>query len=246
MSDAASFRAHKFRQLDDRLWQSLESSTYYFPDPAKLNDPADCQIDLVKAFRLARAGQTATHSPKAEEWFLRLADDVVKKAETCGVYSLCAGEITGDDQRLFWAHYAANHTGVCLTFDIPYAFISDTMVGVASVVYSTDALFDALQRLDLSKKPDFGKDIQPILTTYLTTKAPEWKYEQEARLISFHPGLQNFDRSWLKQICLGLRTPDADRERIQGLVEKYPDCKLAEAVREENDLFRIALREVLR
>ncbi len=244
MSDAGNFRAHKFRQLDDHLWQSLESSSYYFPVPAKLNDPADCQIDLVKAFRLARAGQTPTHSSTAEEWFIGLADEVVKKAATCGVYSLSAGEITGDDERLLWAHYAANHSGVCLTFDIPYDFVRNKLVGVSRVVYSTDALFDALRRVDLSKKPDFARDIKPILTTYITTKAPEWNYEQEARLISFDPGLHEFDRTWLKQICMGLRTSDTDRGRIKAIVKSYPNCKLVEAIRDDNDLFRIALQEV--
>ncbi|MGF6785797.1 DUF2971 domain-containing protein [Paraburkholderia sp. 35.1] len=246
MNDSASFTGHKFRQLDENFWKSLESSSFYFPDPVRLNDPADCQIDLVKAFQLARAGQSATHAAKAEELFLRFANKVVEHAKTCGVYSLSCGSIAGDDERLLWAHYAANHTGVCLTFKIPYDFVSDNMVGVAPVEYSTDSLFGALRGIDLSKKPDFEQDIKPILTAYLTTKAPEWEYEHEARFISFHSGLQELDRTWLKQICFGLRTSAADRERVTQLAENYPDCNLVEAVKSDDDLFRLTLREVAR
>lgn len=100
--------------------------------------------------------------------------------------------------------------------------------------------------MDLSKKPDFDRDLVPVITAYLTTKAPEWKYEGEARFISFDPGLQAFDRTWLKQICFGLRTSDDDRQRAQQLAANYPDCNLVEAIRSEADLFRFTLREVAR
>ncbi|CPF06282.1 DUF2971 domain-containing protein [Burkholderia pseudomallei] len=246
MNNSTSFVGHKFRQLDAHLWESLESSSFYFPDPEKLNDPADCQIDLVKAFRLARADHIGDHPVWAEELFLKFAREVEERAKTCGIYSLSCGSIDGDEERLFWAHYAANHTGICLTFDIPYEFVISRMVGLAPIDYTTNSLFDALRKVDLSKKPDFDEDLAPVITAYLTTKAPEWRYEREARLISFAPGLQVFDRTWLKQICFGLRTPNDDRERMRQLAANYPDCNLVEAIRSEADLFRITLREVAR
>lgn len=246
MNSCTSFIGHKFRQLDTHFWESLESSSFYFPDPAKLNDPADCQIDLSKAFRLARADQIAEHAASAEELFLRFVKEVEDRAKTCGVYSLSCGSIDGDEERLFWAHYAANHTGVCLTFDIPYDFVISNMVGLAPVDCTINSLFDALRKVDLSKKPDFDKDLVPVITAYLATKAPEWKYEREARFISFAPGLQAFDRTWLKQICFGLRTSDADRARVRQLAANYPNCNLVEAIHSEADLFRLTLREVAR
>jgi len=244
MDESAGFTGHKFKPLDQHFWESIESSSFYFPEPAKLNDPADCQIDLEKAFRLARANQSANHVAQADELFLRYAGEIEERAKTCGVFSISCGLIDGDDERLIWAHYAANHTGVCLTFTIPYAFVIKNLVGTAPVDYSSDSLFDALERLDLSKRPDFETDLKPVITAYLTTKAPEWKYERESRLISFNPGLQIFDRAWLKQICFGLRTSNADRERLRELAKNYPDCNLVEAVRSDSDLFRITLREV--
>ena len=62
MESSEGFVGHKFRSLDVRCWESLESSEFYFPKPEKLNDPADCQIDFSKAYALARAGQTEKSS----------------------------------------------------------------------------------------------------------------------------------------------------------------------------------------
>jgi hypothetical protein len=239
-----SFTVHKFRVLNKNFWRSLKHSSFYFPSPAQLNDPADCQIDLVKAFHLARVGKVANHSSRQEEAFLELMRGFQNLALTCGVYSFSAGKIDSDESRLFWAHYAANHTGVCLTFNIPNDFVSKQMIGCDKIDYSTDTLFSALRNVDLSQEPDFDAKIKPIITAYLTTKAPEWKYEDEARIVSNKPGPRYFDRSWLKQICFGLRTSDYHRERVNQLAKSYPDCSLVEAVRADDNLFRIALQEV--
>ena len=244
MDEPDSFTVHKYRVLNKNFWRTLKHSAFYFPSPAQLNDPADCQIDLVKAFHIARAGMAANHSIQREEAFLNLMSEIEKQALTCGVYSFSAGRIDSDESRLFWAHYAANHTGACLTFEIPNDFVMKQMIGCDKVDYSTDSLFSALRNVDLSRSQNFENDIKPIITSYLTTKAPEWKYEQEARIVSDKSGPRYFDRSWLKQICFGLRTSVAHRERIRELVKSYPNCNLIEAVHADDDLFRIALREV--
>lgn len=240
MDQPDSFISHKFKTLDGNCWRSLESSKFYFPAPEKLNDPADCQIDLAKAFRLARVNP----SPREERLFSAVASRIESLASECGVFSLSSGSIDGNKERLLWAHYANNHTGICLTFEIPDSFVVERLVGCAPVQYSHDSLFEALKQLDLSRSPDFDNDLKPIVTAFLTTKSPEWSYEKEARLISFSPGEQEFDPGWLKQICFGLRTSDADRKRVKELAAKYPNCGLIEAVKSENDLFRLSLREV--
>lgn len=242
MQQVDSFTSHKFKALDDNCWRSLESSEFYFSQPDKLNDPADCQIDLANAFRLARADKHARR--EREEWFLRYAREVEGRARTCGVFSLCSGAIDGDGERLLWAHYAMNHAGICMTFTIPYTFVMEHLVGCAPVEYSPERLYRALNELDLSHKPDFDSEIKPIITAFLTTKSPEWAYEKESRLISFSPGLLAFDRRWLKQICFGLRTSAADRQRVRELVTAYPECGLVEAVRSESDLFGLAIRQL--
>lgn len=242
MQQVDSFTGHKFKALDDSCWCSLESSEFYFSQPDKLNDPADCQIDLAKAFRLARGDKHARS--EREEWFLAYIKKAEERVRTCGVFSLCCGAIDGDGERLLWAHYAMNHTGICMTFTIPDAFVMEHLLGCAPVQYSQEPLYLALNEVGLSHKPDFESEVKPIITAVLTTKSPEWAYERESRLISFRPGPLAFDRSWLKQICFGLHTSDADRQRVMKLAAAYPDCGLIKAVRSESNLFGLALRRV--
>lgn len=244
MEISGSFISHKFTPLDSYCWDSLELSTLYFSAPEKLNDPADCQIDLGKAFRLARVNQQFNYSHQEEQRFLNFARKIENIAKTCGVFSLCSGSIDGDKERLLWAHYAKNHTGICLTYKIPSTFVIEHLIGCAKVEYTPDALYDALRKLNILGDPDFETEIKPIVTAFLTTKSPEWAYENESRLISFSPGLQACDRSWLSQICFGLRTSDEDRARVQELAANYPNCNLVEAVNLENDLFRLTLRNI--
>lgn len=244
MEHLGSFTSHKFKALDEFCWRSLETSEFYFSAPEQLNDPADCQIDLEKAFRLARAGLTSTHPLRAEELFLTYVRQVQDHAKTCGIFSMCSGSIDGDGERLLWAHYARNHSGICLTFEIPHSFVMERLVGSAPVVYGQDDLVTALRNLDLTRKPEFEADLKPIVTSLLRTKAAEWRYENESRLISYAPGLQAFDRGWLRQICFGLRTSTEHRARIKELSSQYPNCHLAEACWADEELFRLTLREI--
>lgn len=150
------------------------------------------------------------------------------------------------NERLLWAHYADNHRGVCITYEIPYTFV-ETLIGCAPVTYGGDMLMQALRSVDLSDPPDFETKIKPVITTFLTTKAEPWAYEQEARLISFEPGLVQFERDWLRQICFGLNTSRDDRKAVIEAVKSlgYTNCGFAELMHSEDGLFALESRSVL-
>ncbi|TAK99355.1 MAG: DUF2971 domain-containing protein [Aquabacterium sp.] len=243
-SDETHFTGHKFRGLNDFFWQNLEASTVYFPAPHQLNDPYDCQIDLMKAIRLAKVEGEPLSDALQERWQI-FATSVTAPAATCGIFSLCAGDIRGMDERLLWAHYADNHRGVAITYEIPYKFV-DTMIGFAPVTYGEGKLLAALRALDLSGRPDFKTVIEPVITNFLTTKAKQWGHEKEARFISFTPGLVRFERDWLRQICFGLNTPPADRAAVIEATKRfgYRNCRFAEVFNADGGLYELDTREV--
>ena len=107
-----------------------------------------------------------------------------------------------------WAHYAKNHAGVCLTFEIPYKFILEKMLGCAAVQYNQDALFEALRRLNPGEVQSFNRALEKVVSAMLTTKSSELSYECESRLVSHRAGFVAFDKAWLRQICWGLRISD--------------------------------------
>lgn len=124
-------------------------------------------------------------------------------------------------------------------------------VGRASVSYNSDALLDALGALDLSPGglaaltgKDFDDKLSPVVQAYLTTKEKQWCYEKEARIIDFGPGLVEFDRAWLMQICFGLRTSKAERGDLGLIAKGYPNCQLAEVYRAGDELHELSIREV--
>lgn len=238
------FMGHKFRDLNEFFWKNLEASTVYFSPPHKLNDPFDCQIDLFKAVRLAKGDSAPMTGALATRWkdFVR---SVTEPAATCGIFSLCSGDIRGMEERLLWAHYANNHRGVCMTYQIPYAFV-DALIGFSPVFYGEDRLLAALRNLELTGRPNFDKYIKPVITSFLTTKAEQWAYEKEARYISFEPGLIEFDRTWLRQICFGLNTSNEDRAAVIAAVKRhgYTNCGFAEIYHSDRGLYEIETREV--
>ncbi len=242
-TDETHLTGHKFRSANRHFWENLESSSVYFAQPDQLNDPYDCQIDLMKAARLALGGQPMAE--EALERWSRFTKAVTEPAKNCGVLSLCTGDIRGMNERLLWAHYADNHRGVCITYEVPYTFV-DSIVGLAPVTYGSDRLMQALRSVDLTKRLDFETHIQPVVTAFLTTKAEQWAYEREARFISEKPGLVTFEREWLSQICFGLNTPGDERRAVIDAVKRigYPNCKFTELVHSEDGLYALESRLV--
>ncbi|OYT92968.1 MAG: hypothetical protein CFE43_05505 [Burkholderiales bacterium PBB3] len=73
---------------------------------------------------------------------------------------------------LMWAHYAGNHTGVCLGFDVPEELAKP-------IRYEGERL----QNLINASAPLNGVSIE-LLEKVLTTKYAQWSYEEEWRLFS--------------------------------------------------------------
>lgn len=243
-TDETHFTGHKFRTLNEHLWNNLEKGCVYFAAPSKLNDPFACQIDLMKAVKLAKAGAKELSEADLARWHA-FTKTITEPAATCGVFSMCSGDIRGLEERLLWSHYASDHKGVCVTYQVPYSFV-DTLIGVSAVKYGAEKLLDALRSLDLSTKPDFESRIKPVITSFLTTKAEQWSYEKEVRFISFEPGLVKFESDWLRQICFGLNTSPEDRAQVIGRVKQlgYTECRFAELVHLDSGLYELDSRQV--
>jgi len=73
---------------------------------------------------------------------------------------------------LMWTHYAKNHTGVCLGFEVP----DDKPIQMKYEAERIKLILDL-------QKPIGGID-RELLLKVLTTKFTQWAYEQEWRLLS--------------------------------------------------------------
>ena len=76
-----------------------------------------------------------------------------------------------------WAHYSEGHTGICLGFEIPDSYKTDTPNFYKSGLSLTRIRYKAKVR-PLAKRPDYKK----IHSELLFTKYIHWQYEEEMRL----------------------------------------------------------------
>lgn len=111
------------------------------------------------------------------------------------------------DNILMWAHYANQHTGFCLEFDIDNDFFRPITCAI-KVEY--DAILPVLNILELGNYP------RKELGRKLLTKANDWEYEQEWRIVDHKkgPGIQNFPEDALSGVILGCRISEENKENV--------------------------------
>ncbi|MDF1675137.1 MAG: DUF2971 domain-containing protein [Vicingaceae bacterium] len=115
---------------------------------------------------------------------------------------------------LMWGHYAKNHTGICMEFEIQnddvdnqFPMEKDTSFIITEVNYDNEPI-------DLYSSGLINEDI--LRKKMLSTKSDKWSYEKEVRLI-FNQGPIKFKKQKLKKIIFGAKSSPKAR---------YTICKL--------------------
>ena len=232
----ANYCCFKFRPINKYLIESLVHSVLYFPTRAKLNDPFDCNVDIMGAIdRAIRrvAGQEIELLRKFE------ADQESITRFDRGLESIGIGSFSlTAEETLLWAHYADDHKGVAFRYDFPEEFLNDEdkILGVSSVSYDNNAISDWLSKNIAKWRDDHKSFIIGLLKKVLTSKAPSWAYEQEARIVRLKAGALEIPRTSLTHIIFGLQTTPNDEVLIRNIVNRYYDgVKFGRAVRTEED-----------
>lgn len=238
MQDNQIARLFPYRQVNEYLWQELELSQWFACHPSKLNDPFDCVVNPFLA--LDRALEKPLNKERSKKlWEIRdtfLAVD--PRGKPSGI--VCFSKIR--DSHLMWSHYAAGHTGVCLTYEFPVDYVSNTysskggsedfyQVGLASVRYGDDAYFNWLVSGDLDD-PVPGEWIVNAAAMTMVSKANSWSYEDEVRLIMSNEGSVRYSHRFLTEVTFGLRTSDVHRQLIRKIVARVsPEAVFVNTVR---------------
>jgi hypothetical protein len=114
---------------------------------------------------------------------------------------------------LMWSHYANNHKGICLKFDVlkdtAFFFAADRSkptVAIGKVIYSPKN-YSYLNANDIINQ-------KQILQVIPFTKYEDWRYEKEVRIISLSPGLIKYNDDALVEIIFGCK---CDHKEIQSI-----------------------------
>ena len=195
----------------------LETGQILFNCYTAFNDPFDCSANL------------DTHNTP-DEWLHFLLSQGVYGSEAIFLASKLAqnpsrgGEILKDtierqklangifctscrcDSLLMWAHYADNHKGVCIGFDISKDM--ETFCPTQAVEYSDDYLsYNYLRN-------------QNGALSMIFRKSTEWSYEHEYRTLHTDGyGLLSVRSESVKEIILGCKILAEDERRIRSLAK---------------------------
>jgi hypothetical protein len=208
----------------------------YFPHRAQLNDPFDCNIDIFRAVDHA-IEQRECKKPELLEQFKK--DEAVINQFSANVAKLGIGSFSlTENETLLWSHYANDHKGVVLRYDFPLSCLDDedNILAVSAVSYEKNSISDWLSENAYLFKEDHPKFIIELLKKVIMSKAPAWKYEQEARIVRPEAGLFDFPRETLTHVIFGLQTSEHDEELVRNLVKKYyASVRFGRAVRTDDD-----------
>lgn len=204
----------KYRSYSEFLIQEICGSDIYFSDPRCFNDPLDCSPTVINDLPLKELEKLCLHmisennsiekASKLLQDFKSYANEFCtnkqdylnsytfqlksevenqlnKKMKTKGVLSLSSK----NNSPLMWSHYANEHKGVCLEFDM------NTNIGTPPVKidYNSPRSIDA----SIIFNSMFNKSEEALKTIenkYFYTKSNEWNYESEWRIISDRTGVQ--------------------------------------------------------
>ena len=232
------YRYFKYRSINDNLLDSLREGTLYFSPQNKLNDPFDCELDIIKAIENAIKKSKPEHAKELEKLLKGKSplDNFQANVDKLGIFS--SSEEVDESQTLLWAHYANDHKGACILYEFPESFLNneDNILGTSKVTYNPNSLTEWFVQLG-SELPVTDKElITSLLIRILTAKSPPWAYEREVRIIRPEHGLFKIEKQYIKQICFGLHTSDEDIDKVREAIKDYEhDIKLYKAIRGKDD-----------
>ncbi len=167
--------------------ETIKGNKMWYSAPCNFNDVFDCDIyvDEDSAFegilrmipgnRQVRKGSQMWRELKGnmhrEFRQMRSAFEALK--ETIGISCLSESE----NSLLMWAHYADNHRGICVEYNLLETNQQLNFTPVPVMYTDIKACFDSLN-LETIEQDTFKLFIRSI-----TSKSPEWKYEREWRII---------------------------------------------------------------
>ncbi len=222
---------YRYRHLrgEHCKWTSriLTDSVLHFAAPTSFNDPYDCKIHFVMTasnadlhhWYMAQVEErrpdlnSVQRGEKVEDdlsrfdrtaFVQRITRGLQEEVNRVGILSLSAQ----NDNVILWSHYADGHTGLCLQFP-----------GQGNAEF-----FGESQRVEYS--PTYPH-IDPIhdsherkMQAFLLTKACDWHYEAEWRIIHPDgPGEKRFPERLLCGVILGALMSTEDRRYVARLVK---------------------------
>ena len=204
----------------DRLESIIREPTLYASSVAKFNDPFEFKVSLEWPKNIEETRKKFfDDNPSSSEsdfkswfegltsnnrWFIanRLRIDLLNKFAVC-----CLTQEVNN--HLLWAHYAKNHEGFCVGYDISAANKIDDWYAWGPVDYGKTK-----ERFNL-----FQDSPEEFLKKACFHKSDNWEYEKEYRILFNNQGKKKLPQGSVKEIYLGCRSASQLRKVVENSSE---------------------------
>ena len=178
---------YKYYRGIPRDIDAIKNNKMWYSAPCDFNDVFDCDVvidedkifdsikQLAPSIQGMRVGSPVwrdlkTQAKKSKRDLQTLFDKM-----RSGMGIACLSE--SEESLLMWAHYANNHHGMCVEYDL-LEINEQLQFTPVPVIYSAERVcFESLH----SKTAE--RDMTKLFIESLTSKSPEWSYEKEWRII---------------------------------------------------------------
>lgn len=229
-----------------------------FTNASQLNDPFDCHPKLLD---YSNVPETERSERIPDEWTKEIKEN--KALNLRNDTWLCSLSKV-NDSILMWSHYCYNHKGVCIGLNIEK--VLESVPPMFGEIYIKPLVLE-VQYQDIIKRPNGYK--QSFYYQW-RTKAKEWEYEQEVRLVIPEPSpmyaaftSEQFNHpkeiwDWreihhymplngecFESIYFGVKTNQSEKEKIIRHTQKElnPQIKLYQMV-VDTDAFRLRAERI--
>ena len=225
VSDRIPKHVYKYKSLagksKDHVRDLVVNQRLYFPAPSDLNDPFECRPNLTTSATADQQrryidGLVKRMNPEASRPVRRriaqeVRSDPAKFRATMmastqatlsamGVFSLSSNPL----DLLMWPHYADNHRGVCVRFDL------EALMDAGEMPFPVEYA-DERPHCDMILEPTVD-----WLNKAVLTKGRPWEYEREWRIVRNCGGRKvlTLTEHTVDGVLLGANVPEADRALV--------------------------------
>lgn len=208
-------KLYKYRDKEEYTDKIFESASIWFPAPNSFNDPFDCNLSEVQHHSDADAKNFQDHILMGRKDREDLERRSVSKDELVNWMKIAKTKVLNEtgvlcmartfDNVLMWSHYAQDHKGLVIEFDLeadPEFFTTPI-----NVTYSLDY-----------EPTNYLADQQASVDRIISTKSKAWDYEGEVRILKPHTtGLVTFKPRAIKRVIFGCRADDMFIDKIMSI-----------------------------
>lgn len=145
-----------------------------FTNASQLNDPFDCHPKLLD---YSNVPKRKLQGWIPEKWWIEKEEnDALNQRNNTWLCSLSKV----NDSILMWTHYCFNHKGVCIGLDLEK--VMESVPPLFGELYIKPMVIN-VQYQNIIERPNAYHNIDGIYKYQWQTKAKEWEYEQEVRLV---------------------------------------------------------------